>query len=208
MIAKLKGTIDTVLDHSVIVDVNGVGYLLFASRHTLGQLSSGSPITIHVETIMKAEQLTLYGFLSSKEQQCFRLLMTVQGVGAKVALSILSVLTADQVLDSITTQDYTMITRADGVGPKVGQRVVRELKDKVGSFYSESVTNSSIDKSLLESQGDLSKKEEAISALTNLGYRRAEALEAVLMALKELPQDPSLSQIIPAALKNLSKVSL
>ncbi len=205
MIAKLKGIVDTVLDHSVIVEVNGVGYLLFASRHTLGQLSAGTPVTIHVETIMKAEQLSLYGFLSSKEQQCFKLLMTVQGVGAKVALSILSVLTADQVLDAITTQDYTMITRADGVGPKVGQRVVRELKDKVGSLYSGPTMVSSLSAGLSESQKSLSQKEEAISALINLGYRRAEALEAVLMALKDLPQDMTLNQIIPAALKHISK---
>jgi len=206
MIAKLKGLVDTTLDHAAIIDVGGVGYFIFASRQTLEQLPPlGSPVMLHVETLMKAEQLNLYGFLSLKEQQCFRLLMTVQGVGAKVALSILSVLTSDQVLEAITLQDYTMITRADGVGPKVGQRVVRELKDKVGSLYGETIEKPFVTPVSSASEALMSHKEEAISALTNLGYRRADAVEAVLVALKDLAPDSTFHQILPSALKNLSK---
>ncbi|MBT5654293.1 MAG: Holliday junction branch migration protein RuvA, partial [Alphaproteobacteria bacterium] len=135
MIAKLKGLIDTRLEDSIIIDVQGVGYQLFCSNQTLSQLPEvGEACEVQVETIMRAEQLTLFGFATPEEKGWFKLLTTVQGVGARVGLALLSALSANDLTNALLAEDKAMITRADGVGPKLAGRIVTELKDKVPQF--------------------------------------------------------------------------
>ena len=135
MIAKLKGLLDSFRDDGAIIDVGGVGYLIFGSSRTLGQLGEpGDPVAVHVETHVREDHIHLYGFASESERRCFQLLQTVQGVGAKAALAILSALSPEDVMQAVAAQDKTMLTRADGVGPKLATRVVNELKDKVSGL--------------------------------------------------------------------------
>ena len=199
MIAKLKGLLESVGEHAIIVDVGGVGYLLHCSRHTLGQLPPlGEAIELDVETIFKQESLTLYGFQTIEEKEAFRLLQRVQGVGTRVALAILSVLSPAQIYECIQLQDHAPITQADGVGPKVAQRIVRELKDKLGDLTALSVTTLKAG-----SLGTLPKSSEALSALLHLGYKRNEALGALQYVRQEAPEKESVDDIIPLALKYL-----
>src|SRR3954463_16433095 len=131
MIGKLRGTIDSYGEDHVIVDVGGVGYVVHCSAHTLQRLPSvGEPVVVSIETHVREDQIRLFGFLSDVEREWFRLLQTVQGVGTKVALSILSTLTPADLASAIALRDKATITRAPGVGPKVAERVVTELKDK------------------------------------------------------------------------------
>ena len=132
MIAKLKGIIDSTGDDWAIVDVNGVGYLVSCSVRTLGRLEIGLAAGLLVETWVREDAIQLYGFLDAPERDWFRLLTTVQGVGAKVALAILSVSTPEQLLQTLAAQDKAMLTRASGVGPKLAVRILTELKDKAG----------------------------------------------------------------------------
>lgn len=199
MIAKLRGRVDSLGESFVILDVGGVGYFLWCSRQTLGFLTLGAEnITLWVETVMKAEQLVLYGFSSFEEQECFRLLNTVQGVGGRMALALLSVAPSLRLLQAIAGQDGTFLTQADGVGPKLANRVVQELKEKVHKLKNVIVECSAISK-----PAESSLREEALSALLNLGYRRLEALEALVQAEREMPQ-ASLQILIARALKLLS----
>lgn len=193
MIAKLKGMVDSLGDSWLVVDVQGVGYLVSASRKTLGQCSIGEGISLHVETVMKAEQLTLYGFSTIEEKSYFTLLTTVQGVGGRMALAILSVAEPNALTQAILSQDQTFLTQADGVGPKLANRIVRELKDKVAKLDLGplAVNTTSEDAS-----------SEALSALLNLGYRRPEALKAISEATAE--GAASLEATISQALKKLS----
>jgi len=204
MIAKLTGLVDTINETTLILDVNGVGYLLNCGRQTLSNLpSKGETAVLYVETLMKAEQLTLYGFGSTQEKQSFTTLMTVQGVGGRMALAVLSALTPDRLFQAISTQEATLLTQADGVGPKLANRIVRELKDKVGGFLS---ADNGISP-LQNTAGPIntSNNSEALSALLNLGYRRAEAIEAVGKAQIEAGDEASLNTIIPLALKKLAQ---
>ena len=131
MIAKLTGSLDSRYDTSVVIDVNGVGYALLCSQNTLQDLpGEGAACVLFVEPLIRSESITLFGFSSETERSAFRLLLTVQGVGGKVCLAILSVLTPLQIQNNILSQDHVPFTQADGVGPKLAQRIVRELKDK------------------------------------------------------------------------------
>lgn len=206
MIAKLKGLIDSVGDDFVIVDVNGVGYLVACSSRTLARLEKGTAAALHVETQVREDAINLFGFLDEGEREWFRLLTTVQGVGAKVALSILSAASPEQLVQAIAAQDKTMLTRANGVGPKLAVRILTELKDKagriaLGSFGVASAVAAAAPVPA-EAGGVL---EDAISALVNLGYKRIEAFEAVGQASRELPEGTDASTLIRAALKRLAK---
>jgi holliday junction DNA helicase RuvA len=197
MIAKLTGLVDSVARDHAIIDVNGVGYLVRCSSRTLGALPpSGSAASLSIETLVREDAIDLYGFGTTRERDWFRLLTTVQGVGAKVALSILSTLSADELSQAIMAQDKVMVSRADGVGPKLANRIVSELKDKVGGFAPAAVATS-VPGIANDALAD------AVSALVNLGYRRAEAVGAVDKAARKLGPKARVEALIPAGIKEL-----
>lgn len=202
MIALLKGILDSVTEDSAIVDVNGVGYLVFCSQRTLGDLPRpGSAVRLYVETHVREDHIHLYGFLQPEERSWFRLLTTVQGVGARVALSILSVLPPDQLLTAIVAQDKASINRANGVGPKLAQRIITELKDKVGGI--------AVSAPAAIVAGDTAPgaapNEEAVSALVNLGFSRTEAFGAVARAGQDLGTAADVNDLIKGGLKELAQ---
>jgi Holliday junction DNA helicase RuvA len=204
MIAKLTGLVDTVTENTLILDVNGVGYLLHCGRQTLSNLpEKGSETTVCVETLMRAEQLILYGFGSIQEKESFITLMTVQGVGGRMALAILSALTPDRLYQAISAQEPALLTQADGVGPKLANRIVRELKEKVGRFLNTDTVITPIGNTV--SPSATTNNSEALSALLNLGYRRTEAMEAVSKAQLEAGENADLNAILPLALKKLAQ---
>jgi len=197
MIAKLTGVLDSTGDDSIILDVSGVGYLVFCSGHSLRRLPAvGQQLSLLIEPLVRNEQLQLYGFIETSERDWFRLLLTVQGVGAKVALAILTGLIPDEIIQAIASQDRTMITRADGVGPKLAGRIVSELKDKISPF---TVATSSTVIPLKSTMND------AVSALINLGYRRSEAVEAVAKSQYQHDGTASAETLIRSSLQLLSQ---
>ena len=206
MIGKLSGTLDSVSDGIAIVDVNGVGYVVHASNRTLSRLGpNGALISLLIETQVREDAINLYGFAEKHERDWFRLLTTVQGVGAKVALAILGVLSPDELSLAIAAQDKAAITRAPGVGPKLGARIVAELKDKAGSIGNDltvAAVNQANNGSGKAAAGPV---EDATSALVNLGYRRTEAFTAVAKAARELGAKATLDSLIRAGLKELSQ---
>lgn len=198
MIAKLKGYVEILGEGSVILNVGGVGYLVSCSRQTMAQLPAGSEASLLVETIIRPEQMTLVGFASAEEQQCFRLLTTVQGVGTKVCLSLLSAITPGQLVQAIARQDSTLLTQADGVGPKLATRIVTELKDKTGQLYVQTIT---VTDPVRTNIGTPS--EETLSALVNLGYRKAEVLNTLNHLMSTGEDTSNFTTILPKALKLL-----
>lgn len=204
MIAKLTGKITRANDESLIIDVNGVGYLVFCSAKTLEVVSKNEEVTsLLVETHVREDHIHLFGFFEEAEQNCFKILTTVQGVGAKVALGILSSLSPDKLANAISAGDKNLITKAPGVGPKLAARIITELKDKMGSVYeSQIITNygqKSVNKKVDE--GVIS---DVISALENLGYQRGNAYAASLAAADRLGDSVSLQVLIREALSELS----
>jgi len=201
MIASLHGIVDAVgADHAVI-DVNGVGYHVFASARTLGRLSKGERVRISVETHVREDHIHLYGFGDPAERDWFRLLTTVQGVGARTALSILSALAPDDLLQAIAAQDKAPVTRADGVGPKLATRIVTELKDKVARLALG--VGAALAPADAGAPGSVAQND-AISALVNLGYGKSEAFGAVARAGQRLGKDAGAEALIKAGLKELS----
>ncbi|MCH8684716.1 Holliday junction branch migration protein RuvA [Pedomonas mirosovicensis] len=195
MFAKLRGAVDTIGEDTVIIDVNGVGYLVHASNRTLGQLPPvGQTITLFIETQVREDAITLFGFAKSEEQRWFKLLTSVQGVGARLALSILTALSPTDLGNAVAHQDKAAVARANGVGPKLAQRIVIELKDKVGAI----LPDFEVAPAAAASPG--SALADAVSALVNLGYRPAEASAAV-SAAKGKVGDAGLDDLIKAALK-------
>lgn len=208
MIAKLKGLIDSLGDDFAVVDVNGVGYLVFCSGKTLAKLAVGQAAALQVETHVREDHIHLYGFTDVAEKEWFNLLTTVQGVGAKVALSILSAATPEQLLQTIAAQDKATLTRANGVGPKLAVRILTELKDKAGKIALGSFAPAGVAQAVAgaapmpaEAGGVM---EDAISALVNLGYRRLEAFEAVGKVARDNAGADS-SALIRLALRQLGK---
>jgi Holliday junction DNA helicase RuvA len=200
MIAKLKGTLDSVGTNWAVIDVNGVGYLVYCSAKTLGKLNQvGHPYTLFTDTIVREDLFNLYGFASEEERDCFRLLTTVQGVGMKAGLSILSVAEPDQLQDAIIRQDHTLLTQADGIGPKLATRIVNELKDKVTQLSCANLNVIPINTKT--SQPSL--YQDALSALLNLGYKSFEANQAVAFA-KQQPHN-TVEDIIRLSLTRLSQ---
>lgn len=212
MIAKLRGLIDTIGDDYCIIDVNGVGYLVSASSKTLGKLAQGQEATLLTEMVVREDSLSLFGFADAWEKEWFTTLTKVQGVGAKVCLSILSVLTPAQLSQAISAQDKTSFCRASGVGPKLAARIVTELKDKIvtipvgisGTNANEVIEGSPAAQVVLPKDADYSKSEDVISALVNLGYQRLEAYRAVSKAVAENP-DANVPTLIRLALKEFAQ---
>lgn len=202
MIAKLKGVVDSVDTDSAIVDVGGVGYLVSASARTLRDLVVGTPATVLVETIVREDAIALYGFLETAERDWFRILTTVQGVGARVALSILSTLSPDEIARAIAAQDRATLSRPAGVGPKLAARLATELKDKAAAFGIASPASKAADATAAPA-GSLN--EDAVSALVNLGYRRVEAFGAVARASQRLGVEAKLDAVIRAGLQELAR---
>lgn len=211
MIAKLRGIVDFFGDDSAIIDVNGVGYLVYASNRTLSKLVKGSETTLFIETVVREDSISLYGFTSALEKEWFLTLTKVQGVGAKVCLSILSILTPSQLSQAIAAQDKTSFTRAAGVGPKLAARIVTELKGKmvglpVGadiSDYATAMDDENQTTASTENYSAANAVEDAISALVNLGYQRIDAYQAVNSAAGKNP-DAGIADLIRLALKEFA----
>ena len=198
MIAKLRGLLDDFGADFAVIDVGGVGYLVSASSRTLSQLGAlGDEIVLHTEMLVAEDSIRLVGFATAAERDWFRLLVSVQGVGARVALAILSALTADELHRAIASGDSRMITRAQGVGPKLAQRIALELKDKAGGVA-------------LGPAGGVAAPtgghaQDAVSALLNLGFRPAEAAAAVAKAEAELGPEAGLDALVRGALKKAAR---
>lgn len=210
MIGKLKGILDHVTFTQVLLDVNGVGYVVTCSARTLRRLGAvGTAATLLVETQVREDAISLFGFADVEEQEWFRLLTTVQGVGAKVALAILGAVGPERLAQVIAAQDKTALTEADGVGPKLALRLVTELKDKVAALMGAQGGSGTQNGSMTRAQEALasvvpsSAAADAVSALVNLGYRRAEAFAAVATAARENPE-ARLDVLIRMALAELS----
>ena len=199
MIAKLTGRIEGVEAGSCIVDVGGVGYLVQASTRTLSALPSGAIASVLIETHVREDAIILYGFFESAEREWFRLLTTVQGVGAKVALSILSALSPRDLIAAIQAGDRGSLTRASGVGAKLAVRLLTELREKAGAMP----TGIGFSPVLPPPVGGV--EADALSALVNLGYRRAEAQPAVARALERLGEGASIDAMIREGLKELAR---
>jgi Holliday junction DNA helicase RuvA len=194
MIARLTGIIDSIGEDHAVIDVAGVGYLVFCSSRTLRNLAVGRSASLPTETHVREDHIHLYGFADAFERDWFRLLTTVQGVGAKLALAILSTLEPQALADAIASEDKASVTRAPGVGPKLAARIVTELKDKVSAEIVRPAFGAA-------PRGAL---EDAVSALVNLGYRRGEAFGAVSHAVQRLGPDAGVEQLITAGLKELA----
>ncbi len=201
MIAKLQGVVDQVDADSAIVDVGGVGYLVSASARTLRNLSAGDVVTVLVETIVREDAIALYGFLETAERDWFRILTTVQGVGARVALSILSTLSPDEIARAIAAQDRATLSRPAGVGAKLAARLATELKDKAAAFGV--APTSKIAEMASMPAGSIN--EDAVSALVNLGYKRVEAFGAVARVTQRLGGEAKLDAVIRAGLQELAR---
>jgi Holliday junction DNA helicase RuvA len=203
VIAKLRGIVDAVDIDSAIIDVGGVGYLVSASARTLRELAIGASVTVLVETIVREDAIALYGFLETAERNWFRILTTVQGVGARVALSILSTLAPDEIAQAIAAQDRATLSRPSGVGPKLAARLATELKDKVATLGSVPTAAKATNGPAATPSGSIN--EDAVSALVNLGYRRVEAFGAVARVTQRLGGDAKLDAVIRAGLQELAR---
>ena len=220
MIAKLRGVVDTIGEDYFIIDVNGVGYLVYASAKTLARLHVGGGASVLTETVVREDSITLFGFASALEKEWFITLTKVQGVGAKVCLSILSALTPVQLAQAISAQDKASFTRANGVGPKLAARIVTELKDKIvtipvtATASTSEIENelnmdadqevNSYEDSLIAMESNTADSEDAISALVNLGYQRMEAYRVVNKVQSENPS-ADVSELIRLSLKEFAK---
>jgi holliday junction DNA helicase RuvA len=201
LIAKLKGVVDSVDTDSAIVDVGGVGYLVSASARTLRELAAGDQVTVLVETIVREDAIALYGFLETAERDWFRILTTVQGVGARVALSILSTLSPDEIARAIAAQDRATLSRPAGVGPKLAARLATELKDKAAAFGVAPLGKSAEAPAMPAG----SMNEDAVSALVNLGYKRVEAFGAVARVTQRLGAAATFDAVVRAGLQELAR---
>jgi Holliday junction DNA helicase RuvA len=198
MIARLTGQLaETGADHAVI-DVAGVGYLAQASSRTLSAIGPiGGSVMLFTELQVREDSMTLFGFGSAAERDWFRLLTGVQGVGGRVALAILSVLSSDELQKAVASGDKAMVARAQGVGPKLAERIVRELKDKVGGI--------ALGPGAPAAMPAGGAANDAVSALTNLGFRPAEANAAVAAANDELGDGATLDALVRLALKKAAR---
>lgn len=211
MIAKLRGIVDTIGEDFCVIDVNGVGYLASASSRTLGALKVGTEVSLLTIMSVREDDISLFAFADAWEKEWFLTLTKVQGVGAKVCLSILSVLTPSQLSQALSAQDKASFCRASGVGPKLAARIVSELKDKIVTVplnisggVSEAIADNAMPQSVeLPKNTDYEKTEDAISALVNLGYQRLEAYKAVNKVLNE-NADADVSTLIRLSLKEFA----
>ena len=203
MIARLRGRLDSVGEDHAVVDVGGVGYLVACAARTLATLPSpGEAVDLHVETQVRAESITLYGFRDPAERAGFRLLQTVQGVGARVALGVLSVLTPEQLARAVAAQDKAALTRASGVGPRLASRITTELRDRLVDFPALAGPAAAAPITAL---GGVAA--DALSALINLGYSRSEAQTAIAKAAASLGEKAALDALIRTGLQELTGAS-
>jgi len=203
VIAKLAGIVDQVGEDGAVVDVGGVGYLVFCSTRTIGRLPrAGAPVRLLIETHVREDHIHLYGFIDAAERDWFRLLTTVQGVGARLALAVLSAVTPEELSLAIFAQDRTVPARAEGVGPRLAARIVNELKDKVSGLGA--AASLAAAGAAAGSAGD-GPAAEAISALINLGYRRVEAFGAVAAVSQRLGPAAQTDALIRAGLQELAQ---
>jgi len=199
MIAQLTGRLDSLTEGSCIIDVNGVGYLVQASTRTLAALAQ-PPATARllIETHVREDAIILYGFADPAERDWFRLLTTVQGVGGRVALAVLSVLSPGDLVAAIAAGDRASLTRAPGVGQRLAARLLTELREKVGAMPTASPSIASVPRTP-------GPAEDALSALTNLGYRRAEAQAVVARVMERLGEQAGLDAVIRDSLRELAQ---
>jgi Holliday junction DNA helicase RuvA len=205
MIGKLKGVIDSYGEVFIVLDVHGVGYLVHCSARTLQALPApGEAVTLAIETHVREDQIRLFGFLSDVEREWFRLLQTVQGVGVKVALSVLGTLKPTDLASAIAMRDKATVARAQGVGQKVAERIVTELKDKAPAY-------ADVDPAVVRLAGSVDERRapkpvaDAVSALVNLGYGQPQAAAAVATAARGVGEEAEVSSLIRLALKELAK---
>jgi len=205
MIGKLKGVIDSYGEDFIVLDVNGVGYLVHCSARTLQELPGvAQPATLSIETHVREDQIKLFGFVADVEREWFRLLQTVQGVGAKVALSVLSTLKPADLASAIAMRDKAMVARTPGVGPKVAERIVTELKDKAPAY-------ASVDPAVIRLSGAVEDRRapqpivDAVSALINLGYGQPQAAAAIASAARSAGEGADTARLIRLGLKELAK---
>ena len=205
MIGKLKGLIDSYGEDFIVLDVNGVGYLVQCSARTLQELPGvGQPVTLSIETYVREDQIRLFGFRTDVEREWFRLLQTVQGVGAKVALSVLGTLKPADLASAIAMRDRAMVARTPGVGPKVAERIVTELKDKAPAY-------ADLDPAVIRLSGAVEERRapqplvDAVSALVNLGYGQPQAAAAIAAAARNAGEGADAARLIRLGLKELAK---
>ncbi|MFM6949518.1 MAG: Holliday junction branch migration protein RuvA [Novosphingobium sp.] len=198
MIARLSGLLDDFGPDWAVIDVNGVGYLVHCSARTLDALGvRGDRVTVHTELQVSENDMRLIGFASGGEREWFRLLTSVQGVGSKMALAVLSALTVDELQRACAGGDAAMVARAQGVGPKLASRIVNELKDKAGGLPSAAGA-------AIAAAPRGSSSQDAVSALQNLGFKPNVATDAVARALEELGEGAGLNDLVRIALKRVS----
>lgn len=201
MIAKLTGILDSQGEDWAIVDVAGVGYMVYCSGRTLSALPpTGDRVGLTIETHVREDHIHLYGFADAVERDWFRLLTTVQGVGAKVALAILTVLQPDHIADAVRAEDRASLTRAPGVGQRLASRIVAELKDKVGDLG----VVRHVEFGAVAGNAGSGPRDDAVSALVNLGFRRGEAHGAVSQAAQQLGAAAGIEDLIKAGLRDLN----
>ena len=204
MIGKLKGTVDEIGEDHAVIDVHGVGYVAFCPARTLANLNAGEAAVLFIETYVREDMIRLYGFATHLEREWFRLLQSVQGVGAKVALAVLSTLSPADLANAIALQDKAMVARAPGIGPKVAQRIVSELKSKAPAYAGGATGTIGLKQELGEGVAP-APVADAVSALSNLGYSREQAANAVAAAVKEAGEGADSAKLIRLGLKELSR---
>ena len=201
MIGKLTGTVDSIADDAVILDVHGVGYLVQCPASTLSRLSAGAPASLMIEMKVSEDAIKLFGFAGAEEREWFRLLQTVQNVGAKVALSVLSTLSPRELQRALALGDKAMIGRAPGVGPKLALRIATELKDKAPSMMLRGEDDHA---AVALTHAPRGPESDAVSALVHLGYSDARAAEAVARAAQALGEHTEAGVLIREALKGMA----
>lgn len=197
MIHFLKGIIEEITDDAIALDVNGVGYKVYAPARFLSQVAEGEVLKVHTFTYVREDIFALYGFSAPAERKLFETLMSVSGVGAKMAMGLLSSLSAREITDAVSTGDVATLTRANGVGKKLAERLILELKSKLGSLDVGNVT--SISGGVAPSGGN----SDVLSALTNMGFKPAQAQQAIARANEELGDDADFGALLKSALKSL-----
>jgi Holliday junction DNA helicase RuvA len=205
MIGKLKGIVDAVGEGHAIIDVGGVGYEVQASARTLRNLTPGEAVSLAIETHVREDAIRLFGFTSEVERAWFRTLQTIQGVGAKVALAVLGTLSPSDLASAIALQNWAAVEQSPGVGKKLAQRIVAELKDKAPALSAAGLNVPAAASKGGRTAIDDSATAEAISALTNLGYQPAQASQAVAAAMAELGEGADTAKLIRRGLKELAR---
>lgn len=207
MIAMLKGRVESIEDGMAVIDVNGVGYQTLCTSGTLSKMFVGEAVTLHIETQVREDFIRLYGFIDPAERAWFRLLTTVQGVGSKVAVAMLSTLSADELVRAVASGDKAMIGRAPGVGPKLAARIATELKDKVAAMAlgPQALAATPGQKGAALSAPALGSEttRDAVSALVNLGYSPSDALTAVSHAAVDVGEAASIEALVKGGLAEL-----